>query len=36
MKEPKIAINQEFLQLIAELDEFKGKWELRYCQVNFR
>jgi len=28
MKEPKIAINQEFLQLIAELDEFKGKWEL--------
>ncbi len=28
MKEPKIAINQELLQLIAELDEFKGKWEL--------
>lgn len=28
MKEPKIAINQEFLQLIAELDEFKGKWAL--------
>ena len=28
MKEPKIAINHEFLQLIAGLDEFKGKWEL--------
>ncbi|MBV1883701.1 MAG: DUF977 family protein [Pseudomonadales bacterium] len=27
MKEPKIAITQELLQLIAELDEFKGKWE---------
>ena len=28
MEEPKIAINHELLQLIAELDEFKGKWEL--------
>ncbi len=28
MKEPKITINQDLLQLIAELDEFKGKWEL--------
>lgn len=28
MKEPKIAIGQELLQLIAELDEFKGKWQL--------
>lgn len=28
MKEPTITINQELLQLIAELDEFKGKWEL--------
>ena len=27
MKEPQIVINQEILQLIAELDEFKGKWE---------
>ena len=28
MKEPKISIGQDLLQLIAELDEFKGKWEL--------
>lgn len=28
MQEPTITINQELLQLIAELDEFKGKWEL--------
>ena len=28
MKEPTITINQQLLQLIAELDEFKGKWEL--------
>jgi len=27
MKEPKISITQELLQLIAEIDEFKGKWE---------
>ena len=27
MKEPKIIITQEFLKLIAEIDEFKGKWE---------
>ncbi len=26
MKEPKITIGQELLQLIAEIDEFKGKW----------
>ena len=26
MKEPKIAIGQDALQLISELDEFKGKW----------
>jgi len=27
MKEPKIIVTQELLQLIAEIDEFKGKWE---------
>ncbi len=27
MKEPKITITQELLKLIAEIDEFKGKWE---------
>ncbi len=27
MQEPKIAITQEILKLIAEIDEFKGKWE---------
>jgi len=27
MKEPKITIGQDLLQLIAEIDEFKGKWE---------
>jgi len=27
MKEPKITVTQEQLQLIAEIDEFKGKWE---------
>lgn len=27
MQEPKISISQELLQLIAEIDEFKGKWE---------
>ncbi|MDN5753128.1 MAG: DUF977 family protein [Nitrosospira sp.] len=27
MQEPKIAITQELLKLIAEIDEFKGKWE---------
>lgn len=27
MIEPKIAITQELLTLIAEIDEFKGKWE---------
>ncbi len=26
MKEPKIIIGQDLLQLISELDEFKGKW----------
>ncbi len=26
MKEPKITIGQDLLQLISELDEFKGKW----------
>jgi len=26
MKEPKITVGQDMLQLIAELDEFKGKW----------
>jgi Fic family protein len=27
MKEPKILVTHELLQLIAEIDEFKGKWE---------
>ncbi|MDF3034459.1 MAG: Bacterial regulatory protein AsnC family [Alphaproteobacteria bacterium] len=27
MQEPKIPVTQEFLKLIAEIDEFKGKWE---------
>jgi hypothetical protein len=27
MKEPKILVNHDLLQLIAEIDEFKGKWE---------
>jgi Fic family protein len=27
MKEPPIVISHELLQLIAEIDEFKGKWE---------
>lgn len=27
MKEPKITVSQELLKLIAEIDEFKGKWE---------
>lgn len=27
MKEPKIMIGQDLLQLIAEIDEFKGRWE---------
>jgi Fic family protein len=27
MQEPKITVNQELLKLIAEIDEFKGKWE---------
>lgn len=27
MQEPKIVITQELLKLIAEIDEFKGKWE---------
>lgn len=27
MQEPKISITQELLKLIAEIDEFKGKWE---------
>ena len=26
MKEPKITVGQDLLQLISELDEFKGKW----------
>ncbi len=26
MKEPKITVDQDILKLIAELDEFKGKW----------
>jgi len=26
MKEPKITVGQDILQLISELDEFKGKW----------
>lgn len=28
MKEPQITVGQPLLQLIAEIDEFKGKWEL--------
>lgn len=27
MQEPRIAVTQELLKLIAEIDEFKGKWE---------
>jgi Fic family protein len=27
MKEPRILVSHELLQLIAEIDEFKGKWE---------
>lgn len=27
MKEPRIPVTQELLKLIAEIDEFKGKWE---------
>jgi Fic family protein len=27
MQEPKIALTQELLNLVAEIDEFKGKWE---------
>ncbi len=27
MKEPKITVTQEIVKLIAEIDEFKGKWE---------
>lgn len=27
MREPKIILTQELLKLIAEIDEFKGKWE---------
>jgi len=27
MKEPKITVSQDQLQLIAEIDEFKGKWQ---------
>ena len=26
MKEPKITVGQDLLQLISELDKFKGKW----------
>ena len=26
MKEPQIAVSQSLLQLIAEIDEFKGQW----------
>ena len=28
MQEPRILITQELLKLIAEIDEFKGKWEV--------
>ena len=27
MKEPKITVGQDLLQLIAEIDEFKGRWQ---------
>ena len=27
MKEPIITVGQDLLQLIAEIDEFKGKWQ---------
>jgi len=27
MKEPKISLSQDLVKLIAEIDEFKGKWE---------
>ena len=28
MKEPEIVLRQDLVKLIAEIDEFKGKWEL--------
>ncbi len=28
MKEPQVTVSQALLQLIAEIDEFKGKWQL--------
>lgn len=27
MKEPHITVDQDILQLIAEIDEFKGHWQ---------
>jgi len=27
MKEPKLAFSPDLVQLIAEIDEFKGRWE---------
>lgn len=27
MKEPKITVDQDLLQLVSEIDEFKGKWQ---------
>ena len=27
MKEPKFAVTPEFVKLIAEIDEFKGRWQ---------
>lgn len=27
MKEPKITVDQNLLQLVSEIDEFKGKWQ---------
>ncbi len=27
MKKPKITVGQDLLQLVSEIDEFKGKWQ---------
>ena len=27
MKEPRITVGQDILQLITEIDEFKGQWQ---------
>ena len=32
MKEPRITVTQELLKLIAEIDEFKGKWAVLWLR----